>query len=289
MSPLQASHEDTNKINQIIDFWLSSPMRRRFCAQRSLPPSAERTAGQLDQLDRRLVTGLRQLGIVELYEHQWRSLQACGRGHDVVVATPTASGKTLCYNLPVLQSLLSDPAARAIYIFPTKALARDQTEALRRLAAACSVPLGIAVYDGDTPPAERRAARKARIIATNPEMLHTGILPHHPSWAELLSGVTHVVVDELHVYRGVFGSHVANVLRRLRRVALFHGAKPRFVGTSATIANPEELASTLFGGPVEVIRQSGAPSGPRHFLIYNPPPSTRAWAYVRAISKLRAS
>ena len=193
-----------------------------------------------------------------------------------MVATPTASGKTLCYNLPVFEALIASEEARALYLFPTKALARDQVEEARALARAVeragAPSLGIAVYDGDTPPDQRRAARRrARIIATNPDMLHAGILPHHPSWAAFFAGLRYVVVDELHTYRGVFGSHVANVLRRLSRVAELHGARPRFVATSATIANPEELAALLFGREVELIAESGAPTGERHYLIYNPP------------------
>jgi DEAD/DEAH box helicase domain-containing protein len=211
--------------------------------------------------------------VEQLYQHQAESYAAAREGRHVVVATPTASGKTLCYNLPVFQELLSDPTARAVYLFPTKALARDQVEAARALAAAVGTDIGVAVYDGDTPPDERRAARrKARILATNPDMLHSGILPHHPSWAALFGGLRYVVVDELHTYRGIFGSHLANVLRRLLRIAHFHGADPRFIATSATIANPAELAGRLFGQPADLIDQSGAPSGKRHFLIYNPPP-----------------
>jgi len=210
--------------------------------------------------------------VQELYSHQLECLDGTRRGQDLVVATPTASGKSLCYNLPVLQALLSDPAARALYLFPTKALARDQVEAVRALCEAAGEPVGVAVYDGDTPPDQRRSARdRARIIATNPDMLHHSILPHHPRWAQFLGGLRHVVVDELHTYRGVFGSHVANVLFRLQRLSRFHGADPRFIATSATIANPAELAARLFGREARLVADNGAPRGKRHFYIYNPP------------------
>jgi DEAD/DEAH box helicase domain-containing protein len=228
-----------------------------------------------DSLDPRLARGLWQRGITRLYSHQRLALSALAAGHDVVVATPTASGKSLCYHLPVLDTLLRDASARALYLFPTKALARDQVAALRELVAACDArELGIAVYDGDTPADQRRQARNARIVATNPDMLHAGILPHHASWAGFFAGLRHVVVDELHVCRGLFGAGVANVLRRLRRVAAFHDAAPRFVATSATIGNPGELASRVLGTPpdrLRVIAESGAPAGPRTFMLVNPP------------------
>ncbi len=190
----------------------------------------------------------------------------------MVVATPTASGKSLCYNLPILQSLSEEPTATALYLFPTKALSRDQEEALRALMRDAGLDVGAITYDGDTPADARRAARqRAGVLLTNPDMLHAGILPHHTGWARLFANLKYVVVDELHTYRGVFGSHLANVLRRLRRIAGFHGSSPTFLFTSATIGNPSEHASRICGQQVELIEQSGAPNGARELIVYNPP------------------
>lgn len=267
------------RIERLLEHWSATHADRHHSAHRQLEALPATTVPLPPTLDPRLKQALGRLGVSELYSHQARALEAAERGEDIVVATPTASGKTLCYNLPVIQTLLADPRARALYLFPTKALARDQVEAVRKLVGALDAVspedptgIGVAVYDGDTPPDQRRAARRhARVLATNPDMLHAGMLPHHPAWRELFSGLRYVVVDELHTYRGVFGSHVANVLRRLARIAAFHGAHPRFIATSATIGNPDELAAQLFGRPVTSVRQSGAPAGERHFVIYNPP------------------
>lgn len=236
---------------------------------RDLPGRPARFAGLPPALDPRLADALAARGIVKLFSHQAEAFLAAS-ARDVVVATPTASGKSLCYHLPVLDALLKDPAARALYLFPTKALARDQVAALRELVG--GLRIGVAVFDGDTPAEHRRRAREARILATNPDMLHAGILPHHPSWAAFFRGLRFVVVDELHTLRGVFGAGAANVLRRLRRVAAFHGASPRLIATSATIGNPAELAARVLGsGDIEVIGDSGAPAAPRTFAVYNPP------------------
>jgi DEAD/DEAH box helicase domain-containing protein len=232
-----------------------------------------------DDLHPALQSALRAGGIPELYSHQataWRRAQA---GENLVVVTGTASGKTLCYNLPVLDRLLRDPQARALYLFPTKALAQDQwaglellTSGLRaQLGPGASLP-GIGAYDGDTPNHQRPALRKnARLILSNPDMLHTGVLPHHTAWAEFFANLRFVVIDEIHIYRGVFGSHVANVLRRLKRVAAFYGAFPQFVLTSATIANPVEFARKLVEQAVALVDEDGAARGPKQFVIYNPP------------------
>lgn len=215
----------------------------------------------------RLAARLRDAGIRALYSHQAEAWHAARRGAHVVVATGTASGKTLCYNLPVLAMLEENPSACALYLFPTKALAQDQLAGLRDRFSAPA-----AIYDGDTPPAQRPAIRReARILLSNPDMLHTGILPHHARWANFFRQLRFVVMDELHTYRGVFGAHVANVLRRLRRVAAFYGARPQFILTSATIANPRELAENLVEAPVTLIEQDGSARGERHFLLYNPP------------------
>ncbi len=231
-----------------------------------------------------------KLGYAQLYSHQaaaWERLQV---GDNIAVVTGTASGKTLCYNLPVLDALMRDPDARALYLFPTKALAYDQSNELDTWLEAMGLPsseakgkpssgakghkaaIPVSTYDGDTPTHQRSAIRRrARLLISNPDMLHHGILPNHTAWAEFFGNLRYVVIDEMHTYRGVFGSHVANVLRRLSRILKFYGARPLFVLASATIANPGELAARLIEQPVTVIDQDGAPRGPRHFLIYNPP------------------
>ncbi|MGB5545095.1 MAG: DEAD/DEAH box helicase, partial [Polyangiales bacterium] len=219
-----------------------------------------------------LLKALQQRGICELYSHQARAFELATQGKHLVVATPTASGKSLCYNLPILQSLASDPSATALYLFPTKALARDQEEALRALMRDADLSVGAITYDGDTPNDARRAARqRAGVLLSNPDMLHAGIMPHHAGWARLFSNLKYVVIDELHSYRGVFGSHLANVIRRLQRIARFHGSSPTFLFASATIGNPSEHASRICGAPVELIDQSGAPTGQRQLVVYNPP------------------
>jgi DEAD/DEAH box helicase domain-containing protein len=255
---------------------------------RELPGAAACFADLPRDLDVRLAAALAARGIARLFSHQAEAIAAVA-ARDVVVATPTASGKSLCYHLPVLDALLKDPGARALYLFPTKALARDQVAALRELVG--GLGLGVAVVDGDTPAEHRRRARDARIVATNPDMLHAGILPHHPSWAGLFRGLRFVVVDELHTLRGVFGAGVANVLRRLRRIAAFHGATPRFVATSATIGNPAELAARVLGAAdVHVVADSGAPRAARTFALYNPPVLDSALglreSYLRATTRL---
>lgn len=223
-------------------------------------------------LDHRLVRGLSARGIDRLYSHQAEALEAVRAGRDVVVVTPTASGKTLCYNLPVLQGILDRPEARAIYLFPTKALAQDQLSEVHDFVTLLGLDIKTFTYDGDTPPTARRAVRAAgHIVITNPDMLHTGILPHHTRWVKLFENLSYVVVDEIHNYRGVLGSHVANVIRRLRRVTSFYGSSPRFICSSATIANPRELASELTGTGMTLIDQNGAPAGRKHFIFYNPP------------------
>ena len=222
-------------------------------------------------LDPRIGDALRARGIDELYSHQAHSWDLIAKGQHVVVVTPTASGKTLCYNLPALQALVHQPDARILYLFPTKALAQDQLAELEELAR--QLPeMRMFTYDGDTPQDARRAVRaRANLVLTNPDMLHSGILPHHTKWATLFQNLRYVVIDELHAYRGVFGSHLANVLRRLRRICRHYGSAPQFIMASATIANPGELASRLIGEPVEEITESGAPTGDKVFVCYNPP------------------
>ena len=212
--------------------------------------------------------GLSEAGIEALWAHQAETLQAARRGH-AIVTTGTASGKSLAFNLPVLDTLAGDPSARAFYLYPTKALAQDQARALARLGGRY---LRHAIYDGDTPREERRAIRgRSNLLLTNPDMLHVGVLPNHRSWGDVLANLAWVVVDEAHVYRGVFGSHVANVLRRLRRLARAYGAEPRFLLTSATIANPTELAERLTGLDVQLVDRDGAPRAERQIAMWNPP------------------
>ena len=238
---------------------------------RRLPPRAARTVPIPDTVDGRLAEALRGRGIGELYTHQAQVLEALRKGGHVVVVTPTASGKTLCYNLPVLETLLHEPSARALYLFPTKALAQDQLAELEELARVLP-ELRIHTYDGDTAPDARRAVRtRANLVLTNPDMLHSGILPHHTKWLGLFQNLRYVVVDELHTYRGVFGSHLANVFRRLLRVCRHYGASPQFVCASATIANPRELAERLTGQPVDLVDDNGAPLGEKVLVFYNPP------------------
>ena len=243
--------------------------QRQIVHTRFLPSRAARFAALERPLHPRLERRLEDLGVTQLYTHQVASVEAVRRGEHVAVVTSTASGKTYCYNLPVLDALLDDPDGRALYLFPTKALAQDQ---LNTLAAFEFSEIPVATYDGDTPERERRPTReRARILLSNPDMLHVAILPQHFRWKAFFQRLRFVVVDEMHVYRGVFGSNVANVLRRLRRLCRLHGADPRLICTSATIANPDEFAARLLGRPVTVISDDGAPAGPRWFALWNPP------------------
>ena len=237
-----------------------------------LPARPAQTTAFPECLDERLIPVLQKRGIYELYSHQAHSIKATAEGKDVVVVTPTASGKTMCYNLPVLSSILQNNDARALYLFPTKALSADQVSELYELIEGMGVDIKTYTYDGDTPGAARKAVRQAgHIVVTNPDMLHSGILPHHTKWVKLFENLRYIVIDEIHTYRGVFGSNLANVLRRLMRLCAFYGSHPQFILCSATIANPKELAETLIGRPVELIDDNGAPMGKRHFVFYNPP------------------
>jgi DEAD/DEAH box helicase domain-containing protein len=241
-------------------------------AHRVLDPRPPRHAPWPERLDPRLVNALRSRGVEALYTHQAQAVEAIRAGRNVCVVTPTASGKTLCYNLPVLDAVARDPTARALYLFPTKALAADQLVELRALAEAAELDLKTSTYDGDTPPNVRSVVRAAgQVVITNPDMLHAAILPHHTKWFKLFENLQFVVIDELHTYRGLFGSHVANVIRRLRRITNHYGADPVFICASATIANPRELAESILEAPVDLIDDNGAPSGRRHILVMNPP------------------
>ncbi len=211
-------------------------------------------------------------GIARLYSHQAAAFESAQAGRNVVVVTPTASGKTLCYNLPVLNRLTAEAGARAMYLFPTKALAEDQLQEFQGAVDAMGSPIRAFTYDGDTPQDARRAIReRANVVLTNPDMLHSGILPHHTKWAKAFENLRYVVIDELHYYRGVYGSHLANLLRRLKRVCEFYGSSPQFICCSATIANPRELAEALTGLPFDLVEKNGAPAGEKFVVFYNPP------------------
>ncbi|HEY8192864.1 MAG TPA: DEAD/DEAH box helicase [Gaiellaceae bacterium] len=233
------------------------------------PARPARFAAIPDELHPKVRAALAEAGIEQLFTHQADAWEAAARGEDLVVATGTASGKTLAFNLPVLDSLAREPKGRALYLYPTKALAQDQVRSLAALK-----PPGVkpAIYDGDTESSRRWQIRKwSNLILTNPDMLHVGVLPHHDRWGDVLHNLRYVVVDEAHVYRGVFGSHVGNVLRRLRRLARVYGADPQFLLASATIANPGELVERLLGVEATVIEQDGAPKAERTILLWNPP------------------
>jgi DEAD/DEAH box helicase domain-containing protein len=223
-------------------------------------------------LDRRIVAGLAGRGISSLYRHQAEAISAVRAGEDVVVVTPTASGKTLCYLVPTLQALAEDPTARALFLFPTKALGQDQVAELGELSRAAGLSINASTYDGDTPAPIRSSVRSAgQVVVTNPDMLHAAILPHHTKWFQLFEQLRLIVIDELHTYRGLFGSHVANVLRRLLRICAHYGSHPVIVCCSATIGNPAELAAALTGRQPRLIDRNGAPSGERHVLMVQPP------------------
>jgi DEAD/DEAH box helicase domain-containing protein len=261
-------------LTQLIDHMRRSPMfKERITYWYDTPPREAQTAAFPDWLDHHLRDTCVRLGITELYSHQRDALDAVHRGEHMAVVTPTASGKTLCYNLPVLNTILENPEARALYLFPTKALAQDQLANLYAISTALNRDIKTYTYDGDTPPTARKLIRTAgHIVISNPDMLHTGVLPHHTKWVRLFENLQYVIIDELHNYRGVFGSHVANVMRRLLRICEFYGSEPQFICSSATIANPQDLAERITGvSPVTLVDNNGAPQGPKTFVFYNPP------------------
>jgi DEAD/DEAH box helicase domain-containing protein len=259
----------------VLERWASGPIGKSIVLDRTFPSEPASYAPPPADLHPGLREALAKRGITELYEHQLEALASARSGKHTVVATPTASGKSLCFNLPVLDAIAKEPGATAIYLYPTKALSRDQEASLHALSADAGFSVAATVYDGDTPGDARRAARQSsRIVMTNPDMLHAGILPQHANWSRVMQNLRYVVLDELHTYRGVFGSHVAHVLGRLRRIAEFHGAKPTFICATATIGNPGEHAARVLGTEpyeVNVIGRSTAPRGERRVLVYNPP------------------
>src|SRR5579884_4145117 len=241
-----------------------------------------------DFIPTRVADVLRSRGVEKLYSHQAVAATLAQDGKNVMVVTPTASGKTLCYNLPILTALAENPEARALYLFPTKALSQDQLVELNCWTEKLGDDLRTFTFDGDTPQDARKAIRaRANLVITNPDMLHTGILPHHTRWERLFENLNYVVIDELHTYRGVFGSHLANVIRRLKRICAFYGSHPRFILCSATIANPQELAERMLGESVTLIEDNGAPAARKHVILFNPPVVNRQLG-LRASSRLAA-
>jgi DEAD/DEAH box helicase domain-containing protein len=266
---MTALRKPRKKIKDLLEWIESRP--GEVAVWRTFPP-LEPEWGRWPALDSRLTNALALRGIERPYSHQASAIEAAIRGRNVVVVTPTASGKTVCYNVPVVQAILENPASRALYLFPTKALSQDQLAELYALVEAVEADIACFTYDGDTAPSARTKVRSAgHIVITNPDMLHTGILPHHTKWVKLFENLRYVVLDEMHGYRGVFGSHLANVIRRLKRICAFYGSNPTFICCSATIANPRELAETLLEEPVEIVSKSGAPRDEKHVLIQNPP------------------
>lgn len=251
--------------------WMANP-NSPVRSIRHLPARAAQFVDIPSNINPALGKALESRGIRKLYSHQGEAFSLSSQGRNVVVVTPTASGKTLCYNLPILNLLASDPGARAFYLFPTKALAEDQLHEFKAITDAMGSPIRAFTYDGDTPQDARKQIReRANVALTNPDMLHSGILPHHTKWAKFFENLKYFVIDELHYYRGVYGSHLANVIRRLRRICDFYGSKPQFICSSATIANPKELAEALIDEPFELVDTSGAPAGEKYIVFYNPP------------------
>ncbi len=257
---------------EIREKFKGSPARGGVTVFKHFPAREARTAAIPAFLPTRLLEALKARGIASLYTHQARACELAREGKNVVVVTPTASGKTLCYNLPILGELIENPEARAMYLFPTKALSQDQLVELNRWTEKLGDDIRTFTYDGDTPQDARKAIRaRGNLVISNPDMLHAGILPHHTKWQRLFENLRYVVIDELHYYRGVFGSHLANVLRRMKRIAQFYGSRPQFICTSATIANPAELAARILEEDVVLIDENGAPSAEKYLLFYNPP------------------
>ncbi len=272
------------RVNDVLDAFASRDRTGEILtAIRHFPAREAQWAGFPAWVNGDLVDAYAAKGIRHLYTHQAAAAEAVHAGKNVVIVTPTASGKTLCYNLPVLHAVLEDSDSRALYLFPTKALAQDQLAELYDLNQRLENRFGVFTYDGDTPADARKSIReKSHIILTNPDMLHTGILPHHTRWTRVFENLRYIVIDELHTYRGVFGSHLCNVLRRLRRIARFYGREPQFICCSATIANPGDLAARLLELDVKVLDSNGAPAAEKTFVFYNPPVVNRALGIRRS-------
>ena len=260
-------------VAEYIEHLKNSPeFMKNVTSWRVLPERKAKYGSFPGSLEPGVLEALRKKGIERPYSHQARAIELALQGRDFVVVTPTASGKTLCYNVPVLDAILKDESARALYLFPTKALSSDQAAELYSMIESIDCPIKAYTYDGDTPAPARTAIRQAgHVVVTNPDMLHQGILPHHAKWIKLFENLRYVVIDEIHAYRGVFGSNLANVIRRLRRICAFYGSDPVFICCSATIRNPKELAEGMTGKPMELVDDNGAPAGERHVVFYNPP------------------
>ncbi len=258
--------------------------QRNITKWMTLEPKEAVFADFPDDLNPKLIAALKEKGIRQLYSHQAETYRTVMQGNNAVIVTPTASGKTLSYNLPIFQNLLANPESRALYLFPTKALSQDQVREVQDLVKHLKADIKSFTFDGDTPVDIRRTIRSAgHLVVTNPDMLHQGILPHHTLWIKLFENLKFVVLDEIHAYRGVFGSHLANLIRRLKRICKFYGSNPQFICSSATIANPKELAEALIEEPVELINKNGAPRGEKHFLFYNPPVVNRELGLRRGV------
>jgi len=263
-------------VSKLLSHWQSDPgIGGNIVTWRSIAPQNADYRGIPPELYPSLITGVNNSGITALYSHQIDSWQYINQGRHVAIVTGTASGKTLCYNLPILDRLIKEPRTTALFLFPTKALAQDQLTAIQNLLShdrSTLDSISPATYDGDTlANARQRIRERSRLVITNPDMLHTGILPHHSRWSAFFQGLCYIVVDEMHTYRGVFGSHVANIIRRLKRITYSYGNKIQFILTSATIGNPHELAEKLIDSRVTLIDNDGSARGETHFLIYNPP------------------
>ena len=272
------------RVHEVLDAFAShDPTGEVLSAVRHFPAREAQWIDFPEWVHADLISAYAGKGIRRLYSHQAAAADAVHAGKNVVIVTPTASGKTLCYNLPVLNAVLKDSDSRALYLFPTKALAQDQLTELHDLNQRLANRFGVFTYDGDTPSDARKAIReKSHVVLTNPDMLHTGILPHHTRWTRLFENLRYIVIDELHTYRGVFGSHLCNLMRRLRRIARFYGRDPQFICCSATIANPGDLASRLLESTVEVLDANGAPAAEKTFVFYNPPVVNRALGIRRS-------
>ncbi|HFE64401.1 MAG TPA: DEAD/DEAH box helicase [Caldithrix sp.] len=272
-------------LEQLIDFLKSDPrIARNITHWEEIPAREAHYSDFPATVHPKLFAALKLSGIQKPYSHQAEAFRAIQEGKNIVLVTPTASGKTLAYNLPVLNRVLSEPDSRAIYLFPTKALSQDQLKELHNLITLMEADIRTYTFDGDTPVSARKAIRRSgHIVITNPDMLHKGILPHHTIWTKLFENLRYVVIDEIHYYRGVVGSHLANLIRRLKRIARFYHSQPQFICCSATIANPAELAQKIIEEPVELIDKNGAPSGKKHFVFYNPPIVNRELGIRRSV------
>ncbi|MBP1995228.1 DEAD/DEAH box helicase [Paenibacillus eucommiae] len=270
MNPLTGK---ASSITEMIDWIRQSPeIMSQVTYWHTIPPREPQLVDFPEGLHEGIRAALHHKMIHNIYTHQAESFRQVVGGNHVVTVTPTASGKTLCYNLPVLQKILENDSARALYLFPTKALAQDQVAELQEMVNFMEVDIKTHTYDGDTPPTVRQSIRNAgHIVVTNPDMLHSAILPHHTKWVKLFENLSYIVIDEVHSYRGVFGSHVANVIRRLKRICRFYGSNPLFICASATIDNPKEHTERLIGEQVALVNNNGAPAGEKHFVFYNPP------------------